>query len=58
MKRIQAIFAVVFLILGVRVARADTLTQSDYGMTVIDTVTTTLYGTTTIKWLADAINEN
>jgi hypothetical protein len=35
-------------------AFADTLTAGDGGLSVIDTVTTPTYGTTTIKWLADA----
>jgi hypothetical protein len=54
MKRIQALIVVALLILGARVARADTLTPGDNGRTVIDVVTTPTYGTTTITWLADA----
>jgi hypothetical protein len=46
--------AVALLILGARAAGADTLTAGDDGKTVIDVVTTPLYGTTTITWLADA----
>jgi hypothetical protein len=44
----------VLMLLGARAASADTLTSGDDGRTVIDTVTTAAYGTTTIKWLADA----
>ena len=54
MKRIQTMIVVALMILGVRAACADTLTSGDNGRTVIDTVTTPAYGTTTIKWLADA----
>ena len=46
--------AVAVILMGARAASADTLTSGDHGMTVIDTVTTSAYGTTTIQWLADA----
>lgn len=54
MKRILTMIVVALMILGVRAAGADTLTSGDDGRTVIDTVTTPAYGTTTITWLADA----
>ena len=54
MKRIHAMIMFALMILGVRAACADTLTSGDDGRTVIDIVTTPTYGTTTIKWLADA----
>ena len=54
MKRIQTMMAVAAMILSLRAAAQDTLTPADGGKTVVDVVTTSLYGTTTIKWLADA----
>jgi len=47
----QATMAIALMIPA---AYADQLTSADHGMTVVDVVTTSLYGTTTIKWLADA----
>jgi hypothetical protein len=54
MKPIQTMIAVAVMILAARAAVADNLTLGNHGMTVIDTVTTPTYGTTTITWLADA----
>ena len=56
MKRSHAIILVALVILGARSACADsfTVTSTNGGKTVTDTVTTTLYGTTTITWAADA----
>ncbi len=54
MNRVQTIIAVATMILGVRAWGQDTLTWADHGMTVVDTVTTPINGTTTLKWLADA----
>jgi hypothetical protein len=54
MKRIHTMILVALLLLGARAASADTLTSTNGGMTVTDTVMTAAYGTTTITWLADA----
>jgi hypothetical protein len=56
MKRSHTIILVALAILGARSACADsfTVTSTNGGKTVTDTVTTTLYGTTTITWAADA----
>jgi hypothetical protein len=54
MKQIQALMAAAVMVMGLRAACQDTLTPADGGKTVVDVVTTSFYGTTTIKWLADA----
>jgi hypothetical protein len=58
MKRIYTMVGLAFLILGAQTAKAGTDTDTDTvthdDTTVTDTITTALYGTTTITWLRDA----
>src|SRR5277367_2118001 len=58
MKQIHTMVVLALLILGAQTARAGTDTDTDTvthdEMTVTDTITTALYGTTTITWLRDA----
>jgi hypothetical protein len=55
MKRVEAALALAALVLSASAARAQvTVTTGNDGQTVIETVTTPLYGTVTLTWPADA----
>jgi hypothetical protein len=51
---LHVIVAVVTVFLSAQGLYADQLVAGDNGLTVVDVVTTSLYGSTTITWLADA----
>ena len=55
MKQFQTLIFLAAMILGVQAASAQmTVTTGDHGRTVIETVTTPMYGTVTLTWPADA----